>query len=219
MRTFCRPAHRLMFAHSFVHEVIHSRFRGRARYPEPMTVGMSVICQAASVAHQIVAQLQEMISKALQSFRVCRAIVVGDGIDNAATPTKISRIRVISSAHRPFHIWWRTRGSFSRKFVASAGSTVSTAAAVLAVICSMALSRILMWSQSRISRADLLVAACTRFVNPSAPSATTAKCDRDVHPFASSAERMKRCASSALRATQANEPPNWPSALTRPATT
>src|SRR3979490_3012485 len=88
MRTFCRPAHRLMFAHSFVHEVIHFRFRGRARYPEPMTVGMSVICQAASVAHQIVAQLQEMISKALQSFRVCRAIVVGDGIDNAANAHK-----------------------------------------------------------------------------------------------------------------------------------
>src|SRR5260370_41697472 len=44
--------------------------------------------------------------------------------------TNMLRIREIAFAHRPFHIWWRTRGSFSRIIAASVGFVASTTTAV-----------------------------------------------------------------------------------------
>jgi hypothetical protein len=43
MRTVGRPTHGLPFSHSLIYQVIHSRFRRRARYPKAISPGFAVV--------------------------------------------------------------------------------------------------------------------------------------------------------------------------------
>jgi hypothetical protein len=68
VRSFYGPTHWLMFPHSLVHQMIHRRLCRRAGDSKAMAVRMSVIRQAALVTHEVVSEIQQSISQALNSL-------------------------------------------------------------------------------------------------------------------------------------------------------